>query len=105
MRPGHASYDAQMTFREFFPVPKGGGWYLIEYLDGQPRGEGAGAVARIKFRELQNASTSLSVGPMMIGAMRRSGKTFETRSNLRMKIPRAAPDINIGNKTLFGSTG
>jgi hypothetical protein len=35
----HASYDEQLTLREFWPLLAEGGWYFIEDLDWQPPGE------------------------------------------------------------------
>jgi hypothetical protein len=35
----HASFDQQLTLREFFPLLADGGWYFIEDLDWQPPGE------------------------------------------------------------------
>jgi FkbM family methyltransferase len=35
----HASFDQQLTLREFFPLLVDGGWYFIEDLDWQPPGE------------------------------------------------------------------
>ena len=44
----HASFDQQMTLREFFPLLAEGGWYFIEDLDWQPPGEDAGKITLTK---------------------------------------------------------
>ena len=40
----HASFDEQVTLREFFPLLADGGWYFIEDLDWQPPGEDASTI-------------------------------------------------------------
>ena len=54
----HASYDQQMTFREFFPLLADGGWYFIEDLDWQPPGEDPDKVPPTKqlFQRIQTGS-------------------------------------------------
>ena len=44
----HASFDQQLTFREFFPLLADGGLYFIEDLDWRPLGEDADRVALTK---------------------------------------------------------
>jgi hypothetical protein len=60
----HASFDQQLTFREFFPLLADGGLYFIEDLDWQPLGEDAGRITLTKnlLREIQHhALRSLSI--------------------------------------------
>ena len=51
----HASFDQQLTLREFFPLLTNGGWYFIEDLDWQPPGEDPGNITMTKtlLREIQ----------------------------------------------------
>ena len=51
----HASFDQQLTLREFFPLLAEGGWYFIEDLDWQPPGEDAGKITLTKtlLKEIQ----------------------------------------------------
>jgi tetratricopeptide (TPR) repeat protein len=64
----HASYDQQMTFREFFPLLAAGGWYFIEDLDWQPPGEDSGRITLTKnlLREIQQHGSAQSVDPLGI---------------------------------------
>src|SRR5262245_14328779 len=51
----HASFDQQLTLREFFPLLADGGWYFIEDLDWQPPGEDVVKVVPTKhlLRDIQ----------------------------------------------------
>ena len=62
----HASYDQQMTFREFFPLLAEGGWYFIEDLDWQPPGEDPGKITQTKhlLREIQQYGSARSTDPL-----------------------------------------
>ena len=53
----HASFDEQLTLREFFPLLADGGWYFIEDLDWQPPGEDPDKITLTKnlLREIQRA--------------------------------------------------
>ena len=56
----HASFDQQMTFREFFPLLAEGGWYFIEDIDWQPPGEDAASITPTKhlLREIQQCGAT-----------------------------------------------
>jgi len=62
----HASYDQQLTLREFFPLLADGGWYFIEDLDWQPPGEDASRISRTKdlLREIQHQGRARSADPL-----------------------------------------
>lgn len=62
----HASFDEQLTLREFFPLLAEGGWYFIEDLDWQPPGEDAGKITLTKdlIREIQQEGAARSVDPL-----------------------------------------
>ncbi|TPM26964.1 glycosyltransferase [Mesorhizobium sp. B2-3-5] len=64
----HASFDEQLTLREFFPLLAEGGWYFIEDLDWQPPGEDAGKITLTKnlLREIQQHRTARSIDPVGI---------------------------------------
>ncbi|WP_192384722.1 glycosyltransferase [Mesorhizobium silamurunense] len=64
----HASFDEQLTLREFFPLLAEGGWYFIEDLDWQPPGEDASKITLTKnlLREIQQHGTARSLDPMGI---------------------------------------
>jgi hypothetical protein len=64
----HASYDQQMTLREFFPLVAEGGWYFIEDMDWQPPGEDSGKITQTKnlLREIQQFGTARSIDPLGI---------------------------------------
>jgi hypothetical protein len=67
----HASYDEQLTLREFFPLLADGGWYFIEDLDWQPPGENPAAITLTKtlLREIKDHGAARSVDPLGIGAL------------------------------------
>ena len=67
----HASYDQQMTLREFFPLLAEGGWYLIEDLDWQPPGEDPGEITQTKhlLHEIQRHGSARSTDPLGISAL------------------------------------
>ncbi|TIP03555.1 MAG: class I SAM-dependent methyltransferase, partial [Mesorhizobium sp.] len=58
----HASFDEQLTLREFFPLLAEGGWYFIEDLDWQPTSENAVEITLTKhlLREIQQHGTARS---------------------------------------------
>jgi hypothetical protein len=62
----HASFDQQLTLREFFPLLAGGGWYFIEDLDWQPPGEDVANITITKhlLREIQQHGRAQSVDPL-----------------------------------------
>lgn len=66
----HASFDEQLTLREFFPLLAEGGWYFIEDLDWQPPGEDAGKIQLTKrlMREIQQYGTARSIDPLQVSA-------------------------------------
>ncbi|MER9581974.1 glycosyltransferase [Mesorhizobium sp. M0276] len=67
----HASFDEQLTLREFFPLLVEGGWYFIEDLDWQPPGEDADKITLTKnlMRELQQGGSARSPDPLGISAL------------------------------------
>ena len=67
----HASFDQQLTLREFFPLLAEGGWYFIEDLDWQPPGEDAGKITLTKtlLREIQLQGKAGSIDPLGIGEL------------------------------------
>jgi hypothetical protein len=67
----HASYDQQMTFREFFPLLAEGGWYFIEDLDWQPPGEDAAGITLTKhlLREIQQYGAARSTDPLGVSEL------------------------------------
>ena len=73
----HASFDQQLTLREFFPLLADGGWYFIEDLDWQPSVEDAAKITLTKtlLQEVQKYGEARSVDPVGIGAL--SGQITE----------------------------
>jgi hypothetical protein len=69
----HASFDQQLTLREFFPLLAEGGWYFIEDLDWQPPGEDAGKITLTKnlLREIQQLGAAKSIDPLGISEIAR----------------------------------
>jgi SAM-dependent methyltransferase len=67
----HASFDEQLTLREFFPLLAPGGWFVIEDLDWQPPGEDRTQIALTKtlLREIQETGAPRSVDPLGVGAI------------------------------------
>jgi glycosyltransferase involved in cell wall biosynthesis len=67
----HASYDQQMTFREFFPLLAEGGWYFIEDIDWQPPGEDAASITPTKhlLREIQQCGATRSTDPLGVSEL------------------------------------
>jgi glycosyltransferase involved in cell wall biosynthesis len=67
----HASFDQQLTMREFFPLLADGGWYFIEDLDWQPPGEDAGRIALTKtlLKEIQLEGKARSIDPLGISVL------------------------------------
>lgn len=67
----HASFDQQLTLREFFPLLADGGWYFIEDLDWQPPGEDSSKVTLTKtlLREIQQHGTEQSLDPLGVGEL------------------------------------
>jgi glycosyltransferase involved in cell wall biosynthesis len=66
----HASFDEQLTLREFFPLLAEGGWYFIESLDWQPPGEDRAKIPLTKtlLGEMKG-SHPLSLDPLGMGAL------------------------------------
>jgi glycosyltransferase involved in cell wall biosynthesis len=64
----HASFDQQLTLREFFPLLADGGWFFIEDLDWQPPGEDAGKITLTKrlLHEIQRHGRAQSIDPLGI---------------------------------------
>jgi Glycosyltransferase sugar-binding region containing DXD motif len=62
----HASFDQQLTLREFFPLLADGGWYFIEDLDWQPPGDDVVKIASTKhlLREIQQRGGKQSNDPL-----------------------------------------
>ena len=67
----HASFDEQLTLREFFPLLAEGGWYFIEDLDWQPPGEDAAKITLTKtlLREFKEQGAARSVDPLGVSAL------------------------------------
>ncbi|MBZ9668700.1 glycosyltransferase [Mesorhizobium sp. ES1-3] len=67
----HASFDEQLTLREFFPLLAEGGWYFLEDLDWQPPGEDLGKITLTKtvLREIKEYGTARSVDPLGVSAL------------------------------------
>lgn len=67
----HASYDQQLTLREFFPLLADGGWFFIEDLDWQPPGEDPARITPTKelLREIQQHGRARSTDPLGIQAL------------------------------------
>ncbi|TPK71264.1 hypothetical protein FJ527_26900 [Mesorhizobium sp. B2-4-18] len=67
----HASFDEQLTLREFFPLLAEGGWYFLEDLDWQPPGEDLGKITLTKtlLREIQQHGTARSVDPLGVSVL------------------------------------
>ncbi|AZO57761.1 hypothetical protein EJ077_21415 [Mesorhizobium sp. M8A.F.Ca.ET.057.01.1.1] len=67
----HASFDEQLTLREFFPLLAEGGWYFIEDLDWQPPDEETGKIALTKnlLREIQRHGSARSADPLGVSAL------------------------------------
>jgi hypothetical protein len=62
----HASFDEQLTLREFFPLLAEGGWYFIEGLDWQPPGEDTSKITLTKtlLQEIKEHGRAQSVDPL-----------------------------------------
>jgi glycosyltransferase involved in cell wall biosynthesis len=67
----HASFDQQMTVREFFPLLAAGGWYFIEDLDWQPPDEDTSKITPTKrlLREIQQYGSAQSIDPLGVSAL------------------------------------
>jgi hypothetical protein len=67
----HASFDQQMTFREFFPLLADGGWYFIEDLDWTPPGEDCSKITPTNrlLREIQQQGAAQSIDPVGVGSL------------------------------------
>ncbi|MBZ9711267.1 hypothetical protein LB543_31710 [Mesorhizobium sp. ESP7-2] len=67
----HASFDEQLTLREFFPLVAKDGWYFLEDLDWQPPGEDLGKITLTKtlLREIKEYGTARSVDPLGVSAL------------------------------------
>ncbi|UCI09543.1 glycosyltransferase [Mesorhizobium sp. B1-1-8] len=67
----HASFDEQLTLREFFPLLADGGWYFIEDLDWQPPGEDAAKITLTKtlLRQIKDHGAASSIDPLGVGAL------------------------------------
>jgi hypothetical protein len=67
----HASYDQQLTLREFFPLLRDNGWYFIEDLDWQPANEDRNKITTTKrlLQEIQYYGVTKSVDPLQIGQL------------------------------------
>jgi len=67
----HASFDQQLTIREFFPLLADGGWYFIEDLDWQPPGEDQGKITLTKnlLREIQEHGAAQSIDPLGVSEL------------------------------------
>jgi hypothetical protein len=67
----HASFDEQLTLREFFPLLAEGGWYFIEDLDWQPPDEDTGKITLTKnlLREIQRHGSARSADPLGVSAL------------------------------------
>ena len=66
-----ASFDQQMTLREFFPLLAEGGWYIIEDLDWQPPGEDPAKFTLTKqlLREIRQYGAARSIDPLGVSAL------------------------------------
>jgi GR25 family glycosyltransferase involved in LPS biosynthesis len=62
----HASFDQQLTLCEFWPLLADGGWYFIEDLDWQPRGEDPSKItlSKMLLRELKDCGVACSPDPL-----------------------------------------
>lgn len=69
----HASFDQQLTLREFFPLLADGGWYFIEDLDWQPPGEDGSTITRTRqlLAEIQKHGKPLSADPLGLSGLTR----------------------------------
>lgn len=67
----HASFDEQLTLREFFPLLAEDGWYFLEDLDWQPPGEDAAKITLTKtlLREIQQHGSARSIDPLGVSAL------------------------------------
>jgi hypothetical protein len=67
----HASFDEQLTLREFFPLLAEGGWFFIEDLDWQPPGEDSTKIALTKtlLQEIKQHGRAKSIDPFGISAL------------------------------------
>ncbi len=67
----HASFNQQLTLKEFFPLLADGGWYFIEDLDWQPPGEDARRITLTKdlLREMQRHGAARSLDPLGVGGL------------------------------------
>ncbi|MGT2466430.1 hypothetical protein ACVOMV_17495 [Mesorhizobium atlanticum] len=67
----HASFDEQLTLREFFPLLAEDGWYFIEDLDWQPPGEDPTRITPTKalLREIKECGMARSADPLGVSAL------------------------------------
>lgn len=67
----HASFDEQLTLREFFPLLRDGGWYFIEDLDWQPPGEDITKITPTKtlLQEIKECGAVRSIDPLGVSAV------------------------------------
>ena len=67
----HASFDEQLTLREFFPLLAEGGWYFMEDLDWQPPGEDSAKITLMKtlLREIKEHGRANSIDPFNIAEL------------------------------------
>jgi hypothetical protein len=67
----HASFDQQMTFREFFPLLADGGWYFVEDLDWTPPDEDTSKITPTKrlLREIRQYGSARSIDPLGVSAL------------------------------------
>jgi hypothetical protein len=90
----HASFDQQLTLREFWPLLTDGGWYFVEDLNWQPPGEDAGKITPTKrlLREIQEYGAAQSTDPL--GVSKLAGQFaeilfFDSHYELRAKLLRS----------------
>ncbi|RWH69252.1 glycosyltransferase [Mesorhizobium sp.] len=67
----HASFDEQLTLREFFPLLAEDGWYFIEDLDWQPPGEDPTRITPTKalLREIKECGIARSADPLGVSTL------------------------------------
>jgi hypothetical protein len=67
----HASYDEQVTLREFWPLLADGAWYFIEDLDWQPPGEDSRKITLTKtlLQEIKQLGQAKSLDPLSISTL------------------------------------
>ncbi|UGY22001.1 glycosyltransferase [Bradyrhizobium septentrionale] len=67
----HASFDQQLTLREFFPLLADGGWYFIEDLDWQPQDEDANQMTLTKelLRDIKQHGKAQSADPLGVSEL------------------------------------